>query len=67
MLGDSAKRAFIKAIEFEIPGIAPGMGLYREEKEKMEETIKILRSDLNEVNLLNSKLLYTNKIFKGKN
>ena len=45
-----------------------------EEKEKMEEelaeakaAIKQLRSDLNEVNLLNSKLLYTNKIFKGKN
>jgi len=45
-----------------------------EEKEKMEEelaeakaAIKQLRSDLNEVNLLNSKLLYTNKIFRGKN
>ena len=37
------------------------------EKEAMEETIKTLRSDLNEVNLLNSKLLYTNKIFRGKN
>ena len=30
-------------------------------------TIKTLRSDLNEVNLLNAKLLYTNKIFKAKN
>ena len=30
-------------------------------------TIKTLRSELNEVNLLNAKLLYTNKIFKGKN
>ena len=67
MLGDSAKKAFIKAIEFEIPGIAPGMGMYSEEKEKMEETIETLRADLNEVNLLNSKLLYTNKIFRGKN
>ena len=37
------------------------------EKEAMEETIQTLRSELNEVNLLNSKLLYTNKIFKGKN
>ena len=41
---------------------------------KMEEelneaisTINQLRSDLHEVNLLNSKLLYTNKIFKDKN
>jgi len=30
-------------------------------------TINQLRSDLHEVNLLNSKLLYTNKIFKDKN
>ena len=35
--------------------------------EAMEETIETLRSELNEVNLLNSKLLYTNKIFKNKN
>jgi len=45
-----------------------------EEKEKMEEelkeaikTINILKSELNEVNLLNAKLLYMNKIFKSKN
>lgn len=39
-----------------------------EEKEKeMEETIAELRSELNEINLLNAKLLYTNKIFKSKN
>ena len=30
-------------------------------------TIKQLRSVINEVNLLNAKLLYTNKIFKSKN
>jgi len=37
-------------------------------KEKeLEETINELRSELNEVNLLNAKLLYTNKIFKAKN
>lgn len=30
-------------------------------------TIETLRSDLNEINLLNAKLLYTNKIFKSKN
>ena len=46
----------------------------KEEKEMMKEeleeaysTIKTLRSELNEVNLLNAKLLYTNKIFKAKN
>jgi len=44
-----------------------------DEKEYMEEelaeaysTIETLKSDLNEVNLLNAKLLYTNKIFKAK-
>jgi len=44
-----------------------------DEKKKIEKDLKEaksvinhLRSELNEVNLLNSKLLYTNKIFKGK-
>jgi hypothetical protein len=47
-------------------------------KDKMEEdvneelaeaykVINKLRRDINEVNLLNSKLLYTNKIFRNKN
>ena len=30
------------------------------------DTIKSLRSELNEINLLNAKLLYTNKIFRNK-
>jgi cAMP phosphodiesterase len=30
-------------------------------------TIQTLRNELNEVNLLNAKLLYVNKIFKAKN
>jgi hypothetical protein len=34
---------------------------------EMEETINELRNELNEVNLLNAKLLYTNKIFRAKN
>jgi hypothetical protein len=37
------------------------------ELEEAHSTIQSLRSDLNEVNLLNAKLLYTNKIFKSKN
>lgn len=44
------------------------------DKEKMEEelkealeTIDTLRQDLQEVNLLNSKLLYVNKVFKANN
>ena len=39
-------------------------------KEEMDEairTINTLRNELNEVNLLNAKLLYVNKIFKAKN
>ena len=41
-----------------------------EKKKEMKEaiaTINTLRSELNEVNLLNAKLLYVNKIFKAKN
>jgi hypothetical protein len=41
-------------------------GLERELKEA-HIAIESLRSDLNEVNLLNAKLLYTNKMFKAKN
>ena len=47
-----------------------GNYIYGEGQEKLKEAkevIQTLRSDLNEVNLLNSKLLYTNKIFKAKN
>jgi hypothetical protein len=36
------------------------------ELEEAYSTIKTLRSELNEINLLNAKLLYTNKIFKSK-
>jgi len=39
----------------------------KSESVEMEETIDELRNELNEVNLLNAKLLYTNKIFKAKN
>jgi len=38
-----------------------------EELSEAYSTIESLRKDLNEVNLLNAKLLYTNKIFKAKN
>jgi len=42
----------------------------KEMKKEMEEamhTIQTLRQEMNEVNLLNAKLLYVNKIFKAKN
>jgi hypothetical protein len=38
-----------------------------EELEEAMNTIATLRSELNEVNLLNAKLLYVNKLFKSKN
>ena len=46
-----------------------GNYIYGEGKELKEAkaVIKHLQSELNEVNLLNSKLLYTNKIFRAKN
>jgi hypothetical protein len=37
------------------------------ELEEALKTINALKSELNEINLLNAKLLYTNKIFKSKN
>ena len=39
----------------------------KEELREAYATVKTLRSELNEINLLNAKLLYTNKIFKSKN
>lgn len=46
-----------------------GTSAMGENKELQEalKAIKILRKELNEVNLLNSKLLYVNKIFRNKN
>ena len=43
---------------------------YEAKEKELEEamnTIATLRSELNEVNLLNAKLLYVNKLFKAKN
>jgi len=50
-------------------GIAEKKDEIEETKKDLEEaisTIKTLQTELNEVNLLNAKLLYTNKIFKAK-
>jgi hypothetical protein len=51
-------------------GTSAGMakGMRESDSEELAEatdTIKILQTELNEVNLLNSKLLYVNKILKG--
>ena len=45
----------------------PGSGVAEGEDEDMMEEVNALRAELHEVNLLNAKLLYTNKIFRAKN
>jgi hypothetical protein len=49
-------------------GSAAGSATMTGTKESVElnETINTLKSELNEINLLNAKLLYTNKIFRNK-
>jgi hypothetical protein len=48
-------------------GYEDGMEDEKEDMEDMKKEIEELRSDLHETNLLNAKLLYTNKIFRAKN
>lgn len=54
-----------------VRGVGAGLTVAREGQEKeLEEaysTIETLKAELNEINLLNAKLLYSNKIFKSKN
>lgn len=77
MSGDALEKLFgVRSAEefMQALGNATGPSM-REETEVEEntelnealETIETLRSDLQEVNLLNSKLLYVNKIFKANN
>lgn len=57
------------ATEEEAPEV-PAMDAVAEKEAELEEaysTIKSLRKTINEVNLLNAKLLYTNKLFRGYN
>jgi hypothetical protein len=56
----------IEAVKRLIKGKKAGMEEV-EKTDKMEEELNELRSELHEVNLLNAKLLYTNKIFRAKN
>jgi len=63
----SVASKIMKALED--AGAATGAAMRAESKELEEaiKTIATLRSELNEVNLLNAKLLYVNKLFKAKN
>ena len=71
--GNKYDEDFMKAFKGDISKLSQGLkdklkGLFKEEMELDEayNTIKALKSELHEVNLLNAKLLYTNKIFKSK-
>ena len=59
-------RDFMKAVKDDLTKLMKKIGLKEEELSEAYSTIETLKSDLNEVNLLNAKLLYTNKIFKAK-
>ena len=51
-------------------GVPSPTGANEAMKSELDEaisTIDVLKAELNEINLLNAKLLYTNKIFKAKN
>ena len=48
-------------------GLTKAKEISEEEMEEMKHSIEELTSTLNEVKLLNAKLLYTNKIFRAKN
>jgi hypothetical protein len=71
--GNPYDEDFMKAFKGDISKLSQGLkdklkSLFKEEMELDEayNTIEALRSELHEVNLLNAKLLYTNKIFKSK-
>jgi hypothetical protein len=48
-------------------GKSSSVGEAKEEMDEMKKELDELRSELHETNLLNAKLLYTNKIFRAKN
>ena len=48
-------------------GYLDGMKDEKEDMDEMKKELDELRSELHETNLLNAKLLYTNKIFRAKN
>jgi len=47
--------------------LTPDISGLKEELDEAYSTIESLKNELNEINLLNAKLLYSNKIFKSKN
>jgi len=64
--GNKYDEDFMKAVKDDLAKLMKKVGLKEEELDEAYNTIESLKSDLNEVNLLNAKLLYTNKIFRAK-
>ena len=63
-------RAFLKKTGLLDTNLTKGQRAFEGQDEDLNEamkTIKVLRSQLQEVNLLNAKLLYVNKVFKANN
>jgi hypothetical protein len=69
MTADAFHSAISKKLFGDKKVLPSEFGSFEESKELEEamNTIATLRSELNEVNLLNAKLLYVNKLFKAKN
>ena len=63
---DAEEEGYLDGMKDEKEDMDEEMDLKNDLKEAME-TVATLRSELNEINLLNSKLLYANKIFKATN
>jgi hypothetical protein len=55
-----------KEVSQTLKNIGSAAGQATRNEEQLEEQLNELRNELNEVNLLNAKLLYTNKIFRNK-
>jgi len=67
-VADAEKKANPDSNTADQVGRSMGGNMVEAKKDLLEaiKTINVLRDELNEVNLLNAKLLYTNKIFKAK-
>ena len=70
-LAGKAKKAGKSLVDFlkdiELGSMQKAMSSESTDLEEALETIETLKKELNEVNILNSKLLYVNKIFKASN
>lgn len=64
---DDEMFSFVDKADLLPAGLTKAKEISEEEMEEMKSKIEELTSTLNEVKLLNAKLLYTNKIFRAKN